>query len=251
MGGTDVAISLNKFFKNIVRKDAAACSAVVAAAGSSVRMEGLNKLLIEIGGIPVLAHTLTALAKCREISEIIVVTRESDMSDVASLCSTYKIQKITKVIAGGRTRLESVYNGVMQVSPDSKLIAVHDGARPFITGQIVTAAVDAAMEYLAAAPAIPLTSTIKLARNGIVERTVERDNLYEVQTPQVFVAELLKGALRNAVDKSLYITDDCMAVEAIGGRVKLTEGSRENIKLTTTADIKYAEAIFKAREDSQ
>ena len=229
----------------------AVCSAVVAAAGSSARMEGTNKLFAEIGGKPVLALALTALSKCREISEIIVVTRESDLTAVADICSTYGISKISKIITGGKTRLDSVYNGVMQVSPDSKLIAVHDGARPFVTEQIVSAAIEAALKYLAAAPAVPVTSTIKLARDGIVEKTIDRANLYEIQTPQVFIAELLKGALQNAVDRALYITDDCMAVEAIGCRVKLTEGSRENIKLTTAADIKYAEAIDKARRDSQ
>jgi 2-C-methyl-D-erythritol 4-phosphate cytidylyltransferase len=229
----------------------AVCSVVVAAAGSSARMQGTNKLLINIGGKPVLAHTLTALNKCREVAEIIVVTRSEDMNTVAQLCGTYKVTKISKIIVGGETRLESVYNGVLQVSPASALIAVHDGARPFVTESIVSNTVEAALKFSAAAPAVPVTSTIKLAKNGMVEKTIEREHLYEVQTPQIFAAEILKGALQNAVDKSLYITDDCMAVEAIGCPVKLTEGSRENIKLTTVADIAYAEAVNKARRNRQ
>ena len=246
-----MAIRLKKMFKKSGSSAAAVCSAVVAAAGSSARMEGINKLFVEIGGKPVLAHTLIALSRCREIREIIVVARETEMNEVAGICSAYQIAKISKVIAGGQTRLESVYNGVMQVLPDSKLIAVHDGARPFLTQQLVSTAVEAALKFSAAAPAVPVTSTIKYARDGIVERTIERDNLYEVQTPQVFIAELLKGALQNAFDNSLYITDDCMAVEAIGCRVKLTEGSRENLKLTTAHDMIYAEAIAQMRRDSQ
>ncbi|NMA25304.1 MAG: 2-C-methyl-D-erythritol 4-phosphate cytidylyltransferase [Clostridiales bacterium] len=248
--GYAVAIRLKKMFRKTRNTAAPICSAVVAAAGSSTRMEGINKLFVEICGKPVLAHTLTALSKCREIREIIVVARETEMNEVARICGEYHIAKISRIIAGGRTRLESVYNGVMQVLPDSKLIAVHDGARPFPTERIVTAAVKAALQFSAAAPAVPLTSTIKIAKNGIVEKTIDRDSLYEVQTPQVFVAELLKGALQNAIDKSLYITDDCMALEAIGCRVKLTEGSRENIKLTAADDLLYAEVIAQKRRES-
>lgn len=243
-------IRLKRLFgKN--KKTAPACSVVVAAAGLSARMEGIDKLFLEIGGKPVLVHTLTALGKCREFREIIVVARESEIERIARLCRTYDLRGIVKIVAGGQTRLESVYNGVNQVSPDSRLIAVHDGARPFVTEQVVSAAVEAALKYSAAAPAVPVTSTIKLARSGIVEKTIDRNNLYEIQTPQVFAAELLKGALQNAVDKSLYITDDCMAVEAIGCRVKLTEGSRENLKLTTAHDIIFAEAIAGMRRDNQ
>jgi 2-C-methyl-D-erythritol 4-phosphate cytidylyltransferase len=163
----------------------AVCSVVVAAAGASSRMEGTNKLLIDIGGKPVLAHTLTALNKCVEISEIIVVTRETEMTAIAELCLTHKISKLTKIVIGGQTRLESVYNGVQQVSPRSKLIAVHDGARPFVTERIVSLAVEAALRFAAAAPAVPVISTIKLAKNGIVEKTIERDNLLRSDTAGV------------------------------------------------------------------
>lgn len=246
-----MAIRLNKLFQksNVGKKPF--CSVVVAAGGSSARMEGQNKLLLELNGMPVLAHTLTALNKCREISEIIVVTRESDMAVVAQLCVTHKVTKLSKIILGGQTRLASVYNGVQHVSPASKLIAVHDGARPFVTEQMVTMTVETALKYFAAAPAVPVTSTIKQVKNGMVLKTIDRENLFEVQTPQVFIAELLKGALQNAIEKSLYITDDCMALEAIGCTVKLTEGSKENLKLTTVTDVAYAEAILTARRCGQ
>lgn len=228
----------------------ASCSVVVAAAGASTRMDGQNKLFVEIGGKPVLAHTLSALERCREIFEIIVVTRPEDLDEVAQICEKYMISKTTKVIIGGQTRLESVYNGVLQASPDSKLIAVHDGARPFVTDSIVKSAVEAALKYSAVAPAIPVTSTVKQAKNSMVVHTLNRDELFEIQTPQIFVSELIKGALQNAVDKKLYITDDCMAVEAIGYPVRLTAGSRENIKLTTSADTAFAEAIYKMRREA-
>lgn len=225
----------------------ASCSVVVAAAGASTRMDGQNKLFVEIGGMPILAHTLTALDTCREIREIIVVTRAEDIDVVASLCAEHMVSKISKVIVGGQTRLESVYYGVLQAAPDSKLIAVHDGARPFVTNGIVKSTIEAALKYSAAAPAVPVTSTVKQAKNGMVVHTLNRDELFEIQTPQIFVSELIKGALQNAVDKKLHITDDCMAVEAIGFPVRLTAGTRENIKLTTSVDIAFAEAIYKMR----
>jgi 2-C-methyl-D-erythritol 4-phosphate cytidylyltransferase len=227
------------------------CTAVVAAAGSSTRMNGQNKLMIEFGGKPVLVHTLEALQASRRIDDIIVVTREEDIQHIAELCQTYGLKKVAKIIAGGATRLESVYNGVMQVSEKTALIAVHDGARPFVTEAVIAQTVDAAQKYAAAAPAVPVTSTVKKAKDGLVEKTLDREELFEIQTPQVFSAELLKAALTNAISKSLYITDDCMAVEALGCPVRLTAGTRENIKLTTATDIIYAEAIFEARRTKQ
>ncbi len=228
-----------------------ACGAVVAAAGSSTRMGGLDKLSMVIGGKPVLAHTLTALAKCRDIKEIVVVTRAEEIETIAAMCAEHQIPKITKVISGGATRMESVYKGVLQVSPEVGLIAVHDGARPFITESLVSLVVEAASKFNAAAPAIPVTSTVKQAKNGMVVKTIDRKELFEIQTPQIFTAELIKGALQNAVDKELYITDDCMAVEALGCPVKLTTGSRENIKLTTKTDVYYAEALLARRESNE
>ncbi|SHH50632.1 2-C-methyl-D-erythritol 4-phosphate cytidylyltransferase [Sporobacter termitidis DSM 10068] len=223
------------------------CSAVVAAGGASSRMEGQDKLFLDIGGVPVLAHTLLALNKCPEVGEIVVVTRQDRMDDVARLVSEYGVSKAAKLVPGGQTRLESVMNGVLQVSPHARLIAVHDGARPFVTGETVSLAVAAALKFSAAAPAVPVTSTVKMAKNNMVVKTVDRDGLFEIQTPQIFAAELLKGALQNAADKKLYITDDCMAVEALGCSVCLTAGTRENIKLTTAIDVAFAEAILQMR----
>ena len=244
-----MAFGLKKFLSRVV--NVPPCSVVVAAAGSSARMGGIDKLFLEIGGIPVLAHTLRALAGCRSIREIIVVTREEEVEKVAEMCAGHQITKISKIIAGGATRMESVYNGVLQVSPEAELIAIHDGARPFVTENLIALVVEAAAKYNAAAPAVPVTSTVKQAKNGMVVKTIDRSELFEIQTPQIFTAELIKAALQNAVDQSLYITDDCMAVEALGCPVKLTSGSRENIKLTTKADIIYAEALFSRRQSNE
>ncbi len=223
------------------------CTAVVAAAGSSVRMGGQDKLFAEIAGTPVLALTLTALDRCPGIKQIVVVAREQELESVSELCRTYKIRKADKIITGGATRLESVYAGVLAASPAADLIAVHDGARPFVTEGMVSLVLDAAAKHHAAAPAVPVTSTVKQAKDGMVVKTIDRTSLFEVQTPQVFAADLIKGALQSAIEKDLKITDDCMAVEAIGCPVKLTTGLRENIKITTVTDIAFAEAIYARR----
>lgn len=242
-----MAIKLPRFKNRDKENPTNCCSAVVAAAGASTRMAGQDKLLIELGDRPVLAHTLLALDKCPEIAEIVIVTRQEKMNDIAQLVTTYRVGKVTNIVQGGATRLESVYSGVQNVSPHTKLIAVHDGARPFVTENIVSLAVTAALKFSAAAPAVPVTSTVKRALNGMVVKTLDRNELFEIQTPQIFDAALLKAALQNAVDKKLYITDDCMAVEALGCPVRLTTGTRDNIKLTTAIDVAFAEAILKLR----
>jgi 2-C-methyl-D-erythritol 4-phosphate cytidylyltransferase len=245
-----MALNLPRFKSRNNENPPNCCSVVVAAAGASTRMGGQDKLLIELGGTPVLAHTLLALNKCPEVAEIVIVTQQEKMNDVAQLCTTFRVDKVTQIVRGGATRLESVYSGVQNVSPQVKLIAVHDGARPFVTENIVSLAVTAALKFSAAAPAVPVTSTVKRAQNGMVVKTLDRNELFEIQTPQIFDAVLLKGALQNAVDKKLYITDDCMAVEALGCPVRLTTGTRDNIKLTTAIDVAFAEAILNLRRSS-
>ena len=197
-----MARQLSKLLSRDKENPEGCCSAVVAAAGASTRMGGQDKLLMELGGKPVLAHTLDALNKCREFSEIIVVTRQEKMNEVARICTEYRVDKVTQVVLGGPTRLESVMNGVRQVSPRSKLIAVHDGARPFVTAGIVSLAVAAALKFSAAAPAIPVTSTVKRARNGVVDKTIDRSELFEIQTPQVFARSFSRARCRMPSIKS-------------------------------------------------
>ena len=220
------------------------CSVVIAAAGSSQRMDGDDKQFVEIHGKPVLAHTLTVFEKSALVNEIIVVVREDMLTRACEICEQYNITKAVQIISGGETRLDSVMNGVFAVSKRAKLIAIHDGARPCVTDEIIEQAAKTAKKFHAAAPAVPVSSTVKRAERGIVKETVDRKNLFEIQTPQVFTAELIKGALTNAKNKSFEITDDCMAVELIGGTVHLTKGLRSNIKITTSEDILVAGALL-------
>lgn len=222
-------------------------TAVVAAAGSSERMEGKDKLFSDLAGLPVIARTLMALQECGNIHEIIVVTREESIVPVADLCAELEITKASKILCGGVDRLDSVLIGLAEAAPEAQYIAVHDGARPLVTKEIIADAFSKAYKYHAACPAVPVNDTVKIGKDGFVAETPKRETLYAVQTPQVFAADVIKAALRNAKAKKLDITDDCGAAEAIGVSPALSMGSFENIKITRPIDLKIAEAILEER----
>ena len=228
-----------------------ACCAIIAAAGNSVRMAGGDKLYTDINGYTVLAHTLSVFQKCNSIKEIIIVAREDRIEQVSEICAGSGVDKANKIIVGGSTRLESVLNGVMAVSKGMHLVAIHDGARPCVSPDIIERTVAAAAKHHAAAPAVKASSTVKRVKDGMVTATVDREQLYEIQTPQVFRTDIIKSALTNAYNKRVEITDDCMAAELIGIPVYVTEGSRNNIKITTREDIIIAEAILRSGEGKQ
>ena len=224
------------------------CSCVIVAAGSSSRM-GEDKMKLELGGIPVIARTLDAIEACPGIHEIVLVTHADNIVEMAKLCRDYGIMKATKIIVGGDTRTESVLAGLYEISTGAKLVAIHDGARPLVTTELVEETIAAAREHLAAAPAVPLRDTIKHVNSySEADSTPPRAEFVSVQTPQVFEVDLIKAALVNAQEKNLVLTDDCSAVEVIGVKPLMTCGSEENIKITTPLDIKIAEAILAARD---
>ncbi len=223
------------------------CSMVVVAAGDSSRM-GKDKMFIEIGGMPVIARTLLAFEKSEDVDEIIVVTREDLVEKCAALCIEYGIDKANKFLMGGSDRLHSALAGVTEASDESKLIGIHDGARPFVTGELITEVVRCADKFDAAAPAVPVNDTVKLVIDGVVETTPVRENVFAVQTPQVFLADVIKCALTSAIENEIIVTDDCSAVEEIGMPVHIVRGEVDNIKLTTPRDIELAEVILRRLE---
>lgn len=226
------------------------CSAVILAAGHSQRMGG-DKLSMELGGSPVLLRTLRAFENSPLVDEIVVVTRMDKLEETAELCKNGGISKITQVVSGGKTRAESALAGVSAVKKDAKLIAIHDGARPLVSSDLILRTVYAAEEYLAAVPVIGSADTLKLLdEKGNVAATVDRENTLRVQTPQVFEADLIKGALTVAVNKELPITDDSAAVEMMGVKTRAVQGDPDNIKITSPQDLLLAEAILKARGES-
>lgn len=243
----DMAGLLGRLFRR-QRTPELRCSAVVPAAGSSTRMEGQDKLLLPLEEQPVLLHTLRALELCPYLAEIIVVTREDLIVPVSQLCRDFMLDKVTKVMVGGAERVLSVRIGVQEARRDAALIAIHDGARPLLSREVLEEVLKKAAVTGAAAPAIPMVDTIKRAERGVVVETMDRSSLWAVQTPQVFEASLIRAALEKAVADGETLTDDCAAVERIGMKVSLTRGDRENIKLTTPFDLMVGEAIIRQRE---
>ena len=218
------------------------CGAVIVAAGSASRMGGIDKVMAKLKGEPVIARTVGAFQECDAVAEIVIVTREDLILPITNLCSEYP--KVTAVVAGGKNRQESVGNGLKALSKGIKLAAIHDGARPLITWQLIDCCVRAANTYGAAAPAIPVKDTVKTVEGGIVVNTPDRSKLRAVQTPQVFDMDLLKGALLKAAQDGAEVTDDCSAVERLGMKVKIVEGDEKNLKITTPMDLKIAEMLL-------
>lgn len=207
-------------------------------------MRGIDKALAPIGGVPMLLRTVRAVAKSEKIDEIIVVTRQDLLECVTELCKNEP--KFRTSVCGGSSRTESVQNGL--TATDAQMVAIHDGARPFVSAHVIDQAIDAAEKFGAAAPAIAVKDTVKVAKNGEISHTPDRSTLYAVQTPQVFYTQEIRSALDTAVQQKLALTDDCSAMEAVGKRVMLTEGSDENIKITTPIDLDFAEVIAKRRD---
>jgi len=240
------------FFRKMREARRPRCAAVVAAAGSSQRMGGVNKLLEPLEGVPVLIRTLAALQVAGSVDEIIVAAREEDILEISELCRTYGLSKCTKVVRGGESRVHSVLLAALEASPDMELLAVQDGARPLVTPELVDRVIAAAARCGAAAPAVAVKDTVKAVReDGAVEETLERERLRAVQTPQVFEASILKAALQSALEAEAPVTDDASAVERLGKVVFLVDGEEENLKITTPMDLILAEAIVRAREEGR
>ena len=220
------------------------CGAVIVAAGTASRMEGIDKVMAPLGAEPMIVRTVRAFQNCDAVNEIVIVTREDLITKITSLCG--KFDKVRSVVTGGKDRAESVKNGLNMLSDEVKLAAVQDGARPLVSEAVIDRTIRAAHTYGAAAPAIPMKDTVKVVEGGIVTTTPDRNTLQAIQTPQVFDIDLLRGALQKAQNDGAAITDDCAAVERTGFRVKIVEGDERNIKVTTPMDLKIAEMLLEA-----
>lgn len=234
--------NMGLFFKKRSGQRTLHCSAVIVAAGSASRMKGVDKIMAEIGGMPVIARTLSVFQNCDRIGEIVVVTREDLLVPVGEVCRQYGFDKVTRVVVGGADRSRSVQNGLNELG-ETDYVAIHDGARPFVSAEVLEETIRAAERSGAAAPAIPVTDTIKTAQDSLVTGTPDRSTLFAVQTPQIFDMDLICGALYHCIEKKIPLTDDCSAVEQIGKVVTLTVGERTNIKITTQFDLLIGEAI--------
>ena len=218
------------------------CGAVIVAAGSASRMGGIDKVMAELGGEPMIRRTVRAFQNADAITSIVIVTREDLIRPISALCR--EMDKVVAVVAGGSSRQESVHLGLNALPKGTKLAAVHDGARPMISWEVIDRTVRAANTYGAAAPAIPVKDTIKVVQGGLVKETPDRATLQAVQTPQVFDFDLLRGALKKAETDGAQVTDDCSAVERLGMKIKIVEGDERNLKVTTPLDLKIAELLL-------
>ena len=223
-------------------------SVIIAAAGSSARMGGINKQYLEVGGMPVLARSAKAFEKNAYTDEIIIAVRAGDEDNcMQSVVNRYSMRKVRAVVAGGSERCDSVKKALDAVSEDCGIVLVHDGARPFVTQRLIHDVIDVADRCDAAVPCVSVKDTIKIVENGTVTETPDRSNLRAVQTPQGFSAGLLREAYEKAFSgQDLKVTDDASVVEAFGHEVTVVESDEGNIKITTPEDLKAAEAL--ARE---
>jgi len=217
--------------------------AIIVAAGSGTRMAGADKLFTEVAGQPLLAHAIAPFQECASIDRIVLVMAPLNLKRGRDLVERYGFTKAIALVKGGERRQDSVRLG-LEALGGCEYVAVHDGARPLATPELIARGLEAARETGAAAPALPIADTVKEAGpNGIVLRTLDRSRLWAVQTPQVFRYELLLRAHREI---TADVTDDAAMVEALGEPVRLFEGSRANIKVTTVEDLTLIKALTAA-----
>ena len=208
-------------------------------------MNGINKQFIELCGIPVIIRSIKAFDNIDEICEIIVVTSTENLDTMKKLISEYNFNKKIKITVGGQTRQQSVFNGFKQVDDKSEYVAIHDGARPLISRNVIEQLIENVKLYRATTVGVPVKDTIKVVQDGFIKSTPKRDTLFITQTPQVFEKKLYTESVEGAIKSGLDFTDDCQLVENIGYKVFMTIGEYSNIKITTPDDIKLAENLLK------
>jgi len=221
-------------------------SAVIVAAGTGSRMNmNEKKQFITIGGLPVIVHCLKVFDNCNAIDDIIVVINSDDIDYfTGDICKRFLFSKIKSVVIGGETRQQSVYNGLKAVDMDTGIVAIHDGARPFIREEEIIASIEAARKFGASCVAVPVKDTIKtVGKDGFVLDTPDRTTLWAVQTPQTFKYDIIVRAHDLAREKGLSGSDDAFLAEAAGYKVYIVEGSYDNIKITTREDLLFAEYL--------
>jgi len=217
-------------------------SAIVLAAGRGERFQSkIPKLLASIAKKPIIIYSLEALSRHPSVKDIVVVVSPKNSRQITRLIKQYRIGKIVRVVKGGLRRQDSLGNGLKAINSRTDLVLVHDAARPFIDRELISSVISKANRKGAAVVGVPVKATIKKASGNLVEKTIERKNLWEIQTPQVFSKDLILKAHKRF--SSTDVTDDAMLVEKMGAKVSLVQGSYNNIKITTPEDLVIAEAI--------
>ena len=220
---------------------------IIVAAGKSERMgSDVDKAFLSLGTRTVLSFSLLAFEQCPLIDGVVLVVRKDRLDSARGLAQIFGCSKVKAVIAGGTTRQASVMNGLAELGADARFVAVHDGARPCVTPEMIAETVKSAKRHGSGVTAVKITDTIKEVDRGlVVSRTVDRAKLWAVQTPQTFRVDLLMKAYQHVEKKNLVVTDEASAVESIGESVYLVPASWSNIKITTPADLALAATILK------
>jgi 2-C-methyl-D-erythritol 4-phosphate cytidylyltransferase len=211
--------------------------AIIVAAGSSSRM-GFDKMFAELDFKPVVEHTIDAFERCPAVGEIILIAHPDRTKDIMRVVEEGGFEKVTHIAKGGATRRDSVSHGLRDITDESGYVAVHDGARPWITGAQIEKVLAAAAEHGAASSARPITDTVKRADDsGRVTGAVEREGLWAMETPQIFRTDLLKRAYAKALADKVEVTDEVSAVELLGEPVFLVQNDTQNPKVTFPSDL--------------
>lgn len=225
--------------------------ALVPAAGRGLRMGGsVPKQFLSLGGEPLVIQSLRALQAAPVVGQIILAVPPADVEYCEhEIVSRQRFTKVTKVVAGGAERQDSVRLALAQIPSDTEIVLIHDAVRPFVTLRMIAEVVAAAMKEGAAIIALPMRDTVKQVRtDGMIERTVDRTPLWLAQTPQAFRRDWIETAHRKAHAEGVRATDDASLVEWLGYSVAVVEGSGENIKVTRPEDLVIGEAILASRK---
>ncbi len=218
--------------------------AVIAAAGASQRMAGVDKIFADLDGAPVLSHVIDVFDRCGVIDQVVVVLSAHNVRAGTELLAEHGWTKVTDICEGGLRRQDSVTNGLARLR-NCTWVVIHDGARPMVTGDLIEQGLDAASETGAAIAAVPVTDTIKVVgANMLVQGTPPRQSLWSVQTPQVFRFDVIQDAYNQT---KFEVTDDSTAVERLGHKVKIYTGSYDNMKITTPDDLAVAGVLWRKR----
>ena len=221
--------------------------AIILAGGAGKRMgTATNKQFLLIDKKPIIVHTLQIFEDCRSIDGIYLVVNQKDLPLIQEeILETYRFNKLMKLVIGGKLRQDSVRNGLEAIENPCDIVIIHDGARPLVSPSFIEKGISLMEVFDAVIPALPVKDTVKsVSKEGFVSKTLARDTLWNIQTPQTFKFELILKAYRDGMAKKLHGYDDATFVEHLGKKIKVIEGSPYNIKITTPEDLVIARGIL-------
>lgn len=224
--------------------------AIIVSAGKGQRfMEGRKKQFFLLADKPILTHTLDKFENCPLIDSILLVVGQEDMDYcLKEIIEKNRYRKISQIVPGGKRRQDSVKNGMDALSRDANIVVIHDGVRPFVTREMIEDSIHSAQRFGAVVMAMPVKETIKMAdADGTVLKTLDRESLWQIQTPQTFQAHVIKEAYQKATENGFMGTDDASLVERLGIKVHILPGSYTNIKITTPEDLILANLFLRMR----